>query len=141
MVRKGAVEGVDLDSSPVPMFCEACVRGKAHRKVFPKVSNTTYTRHGEKVVTDLWSPAQVQSLGGHSYAHMFEDLYSREPRVTFLKLKSEAFESYKLYETWVKVHRNTSGIACLGSDRGGEFLDGELGYTNICFLGFKFQVR
>jgi hypothetical protein len=35
------------------------------------------------VVTDLWGPAQVQSLGGHSYAHMFEDLYSREPRVAF----------------------------------------------------------
>ena len=49
------------------------------------------------------SPAQVQSLGGHSYSHMFEDLYSQEPCVTFLKWKSEAFESYKLYETWVKV--------------------------------------
>jgi hypothetical protein len=76
MVHKGAIEGVDLDSSPVPTFCEACVRGKSHHKVFPKISNTTYSRYGEKVVTDLWGPAQVQSLGGHTYAHMFEDLYS-----------------------------------------------------------------
>ena len=54
-----------------------------------------------------------------------EDLYSCEPRVVFLKAKSEAFESYKHYEAWVKVHRNPNGIACLGSDRGGEFLDGD----------------
>ena len=56
---------------------------------------------------------------------MFEDLYSCEPRVAFLKAKSDAFKSYKHYEAWVKVHRNPSGIACLGTDRGGEFLDGE----------------
>ena len=77
------------------------------------------------MVTDLWGPAQVQSLGGHSYAHMFEDLYSREPRVAFLKAKSEAFDSYKRYEAWVKVHHNAKGIAYLGSDHGGEFVDGE----------------
>jgi len=125
MVCEGAVEGVELDSSPVPPFCEACVRGKAHRKAFSKNSETTYSKYGEKVVTDLWGPAQVQSIGGHSFAHMFIDLYSREPRVAFLKVKSDAFESYKRYEAWVKIHCNSSGIACLGSDRGGEFLDGD----------------
>jgi hypothetical protein len=76
MVRSGAVKGVELDSSPAPTFCEACVQGKAHRKPFPKISETPYSRYGEKVVTDLWGPAQVQSLGGHYYAHMFVDLFS-----------------------------------------------------------------
>jgi len=56
---------------------------------------------------------------------MFEDLYSRKLHVAFLKAKSDAFESYKHYEAWVKVHHNPSGIVCLGTDRGGEFLDGE----------------
>ena len=78
MVHEGAIEGVKLDSSPTPSFCEACVQGKAHRKAFPKISETIYLTYSEKVVTDLWGPAQVMSLGGHSYAHMF-DLYSREP--------------------------------------------------------------
>src|SRR6267154_1689897 len=121
MVKNGAVEGVELDSSPATTFCEACVQGKAHRRAFPKKSEHSYSKYGEKVVTDLWGPAQVLSLGGHSYAHMFEDLSSREPRVSFLKAKSEALESYQTYKTWVKIHRNPSGIACLGSDRGGEF--------------------
>jgi hypothetical protein len=56
---------------------------------------------------------------------MFEDLSSREPSVLFLKAKSEAFSSYKEFEAWVKVHRNPDGIACLGSDRGGEFMSEE----------------
>ena len=125
MVKNGAVEGIELDSSPTSTFCEACVQGKAHRKAFPKKSEQTYSKYGEKVVTDLWGPAQVLSLGGHAYAHMFEDLSSREPRVLFLKAKSEAINTYKDYERWVKVHRNPDGIACLGSDRGGEFTSEE----------------
>ena len=39
----------------------------------------------------------------------------------FLKAKSKAFESYKQYEAWVKAHHNPGGIACLGSNHGGEF--------------------
>jgi len=76
MVREGAVEGVKLDSSLTPSFCESCMQGKAHHKAFSKISETSYSKYGEKVVTDLWGPAQVQSIGGHSFAHMFEDLYS-----------------------------------------------------------------
>jgi len=125
MIHKGAIEGVELDSSPASSFCEACVQGKAHRKAFPKVSETTYSKYGEKVITDLWGPAPVQSLGGHSYAHMLEDLFSREPHILFLKAKSKAFDSYKWYEAWLKTHRNPNGIRCLGSDRGGEFIDGK----------------
>ena len=121
MVRKGAVEGVDLDSSPVPTFCEACVRGKAHRKVFPKISNTTYSRYGEKVVTNLWGPAQVQSF---IRPHVQRPLLPRTTRC-ILKGEIRSIYSYKGYEAWVKVHHNSEGIACLGSDRGGEFLDGE----------------
>ena len=125
MVCEGAVEGIELDSTPASSFCNACVQGKAHHKAFPKVSEASYSRYGEKVITDLWGPAQVLSLGGHLYVHMFEDLYSCKPSMLFLKAKSEAFESYKRYEAWVKAHRNMGGIACLGSNRGGEFLSKE----------------
>ena len=54
---------------------------------------------------------------------MLEDLFSREPCISFLKAKSEAFQSYKQYEAWVKTHHNPDRIALLGSDCGGEFID------------------
>ena len=66
MIHQGAVEGIELDSLLASSFCEACVQGKAHCKAFPKVSKTTHSRYGEKVITDLWGPAPVQSLRGHS---------------------------------------------------------------------------
>ena len=54
MVKNGAVEGVELDLSSTSTFCDACMQGKAHRRAFPKRSERTYTKYGEKVVTDLW---------------------------------------------------------------------------------------
>ena len=125
MVKQDALDSVVLNFSPASTFCEACVQGKAHRKVFPKKSEQTYSKYGEKIITDLWGPAQVLSLGGHAYTHMFEDLLSCEPKVLFLKAKSEAIYTYKEYESWLKAHCNPNSIACLGSDWGGEFTSEE----------------
>ena len=52
---------------------------------------------------------------------LFQDLYSHEERIYFLKQKSEVFEHYKKYEAWVKVQRN-GRIGILECDRGGEFM-------------------
>ena len=59
MVCEGAVKGIELNSLLASSFCEACVQEKAHCKAFPKISKTTYLGYGEKVVTNLWGPAQV----------------------------------------------------------------------------------
>ena len=71
---------------------------------------------------DLWGPAQVESLGGDWYHHLHHDMYSAEECVTFLKNKSDTFNSYQKYEAWVKKQQNPEGIKCLGSDGGGEFV-------------------
>jgi hypothetical protein len=125
MIARNAISGVEVDSTSEPEFCKVCVQGKASRLPFPKESQTKFTKYGEKVVTDLWGPAQVQSLGGHSYYHLHHDMYSAEERVTFLKKKSEAFDSFKKYEAWLKKQRNPDGIKCYGSDGGGEFMSAE----------------
>ncbi|KAJ6619194.1 hypothetical protein B0H10DRAFT_1794008, partial [Mycena sp. CBHHK59/15] len=67
MVWKGMVEGVKLDMDSKPEFCEVCMKAKAHRKPFPKKSTT----RSNKVVTDLWCPADVTSLGKCDYALTF----------------------------------------------------------------------
>jgi len=63
MVSKGVISEVTLLESSEPEFCSSCVQRKAHRKAFPKESQTTYSIYGEKVVLDLWGPAPVDSLG------------------------------------------------------------------------------
>ena len=120
MVEKGMVTGIDLDVSSKAGFCETCVKAKATRKPFPKETKTEYKSYGDKVVSDVWGPAPVKSLGGKQYYLLFKDLFSHEERIYFLKQKGEVFDHYKRYEAWVKVQRE-GRIAILGSDRGGEF--------------------
>lgn len=126
MVADGMVEGIELNIDSEPEFCSSCIQAKATRKPFPKQSehNHSYQAYGEKIVTDLWGAAQVTSLGGHNYFVCYQDLWSHEEKAYFLRLKSETFETYKKYEAWVKVQRN-SVIKILGSDRGGEFTSKE----------------
>ena len=120
MVEKGMVTGVELDKSSKAKFCEICVKSKATHKPFLKETKTEYKTYGDKVVSDVWGPAPVKSLGGKQYYLLFKDLFSHEENVYFLKQKLEVFNHYKKYEAWVKVQRN-GRIAILGSDRGGKF--------------------
>ena len=62
----------------------------------------------------------MKSIGGKEYYLLFQDLFSHEERIYFLKQKSDIFEHYKKYEAWVKVQRG-GRVAILGCDRGGEF--------------------
>lgn len=124
-VQKGVITGVELDMSSEPDFCEACIKGKAQRQSFPKKSETKYTHYGEKIVSDLWGPAQVKSLGGALYSYTNIDLYTHEERITFLPRKSNTFKAYCAYEAWVWVHRGAQ-IKVYGSDRDGKFTSAEI---------------
>ena len=124
MVKEQMVVGINLDMTSKPDFCETCVKAKAPRKPFPKESKMEYKAYSDKVITDVWGPALVKSLGGKDYFLLFQDLYSHEERIYFLKHKSEVFEHYKKYEAWLKVQRK-GRIIILGCDRGGEFTSKE----------------
>ena len=121
MVEKGMVTGINLDLSSKPEFCETCIKAKATRKPFPKESETEYKAYGDKVVADVWGPSPVRSIGGSRYFLLFQDRFSHEERIYFLKLKSEVFDYYQKYEAWLTVQRH-GRIGIFGSDRGGEFM-------------------
>lgn len=96
-VKKGLIEGVELDSSSQPEFCEACVKAKAARAPFPTESETRALRYGELVHTDLWGPARTTSLGG----------------------------AFKQYESWLGRQKPGVRLTKVRSDRGGEYLSRE----------------
>jgi hypothetical protein len=66
---------------------------------FPEETTNRACTYGELVHTDLWGPAQTESIVGHLYYISFTDDFSREMKVCFLKLKSEALSALKDYET------------------------------------------
>jgi hypothetical protein len=105
MVENGMVTGINLDMSLKPEFCEACIKAKATRKPFPKESKTEYISYGDKVVSDVWGPASVESIGGNRYYNLYQDQRSHEEVIYFMQNKSETFGDYKKYKAWVKVQR------------------------------------
>jgi hypothetical protein len=108
MVENGMVTGINLDMSSEPEFCKACIKAKVTHKPFPKESKTKYKSYGNKVVSDVWGPASVESIGGNHYYNLYQDQRSYEEVVHFMKNKSETFGDYKKYEAWVKVQRGAA---------------------------------
>jgi hypothetical protein len=84
MITKGMVEGIEITSSPDNTFCETCVKAKITQQPFPDQLNSRAIKYGERIHTDVWGPAKVQSLGKKQYYVTFMDDYSRETTVIFL---------------------------------------------------------
>ena len=72
------------------------------------------------VHSDLCGPTRTKSLQGESYFMLFIDVFTRMDRVFFLKEKSEAFNKFKNFKTFVE-NETESKIKCLRSDNGSEF--------------------
>jgi hypothetical protein len=90
-VKQGLIEGVELNSASTPEFCEACMKAKAMSQPFPEeMANRAHT-YGEFIHTDLWGPAQTESVAGHLYYISFTDDFSWETKVRFLKMKAKLF--------------------------------------------------
>jgi hypothetical protein len=125
MVQEGLIDGLDVDTSSRPEFCDACTKAKATCQLFPGETKNRALTYGELIHTDLWGPLQTTSLGGCSYYISFMDDYSHETKVQFLKLKSEALTAFKHYEAHLSHQHPSARITKVRSDRGGEYLSAE----------------
>ncbi|KAL0445770.1 UNVERIFIED_CONTAM: Retrovirus-related Pol polyprotein from transposon TNT 1-94 [Sesamum latifolium] len=107
----------DLDHLPT---CESCLKGKMTKKPFVGQNAIAYGLL-DLVHTGVYGPLSTPARGGFSYFITFTDDHSRYGYV----YKSEAFGRFKEYRLEVE---NQTGrkIKVLRSDRGGEYLSGEL---------------
>ena len=124
-ISNGYITGIELDEDSKPEFCEACEKAKSARQPFPKESDTRATKYGERVHWDLWGPASVKSLNGHSYVAARIDDATRETMLYFQNKKSETFESYKRDEAYIFTQFGNQ-IKVSRSDKGGEFTGKEI---------------
>jgi hypothetical protein len=102
-----------------------CIKAKLTCQEIPKVHQGEHaTRFGQEIWSDLWGPLSAVTLGGCRYFVSFTDDHSHWTIVYLLQTK-DILEAYKVFEAWVEKHLDT-GIACLHSDRGGEYMLMEL---------------
>jgi hypothetical protein len=120
MVKKQLVTGINLDLESKAEFCEMCTKAKATCKTFPKKTTSEYRKYSDKIVSDVWGPATVESLGMKKYIVTYKDLHTREEKAYYLQQKSEVLGTYKKYEAWARTQHDAR-IKIFGSDRGGEF--------------------
>jgi hypothetical protein len=125
MVQDGSVTGIELNMESKPDPCPTCIKAKASCKPFLKESKKGKIKeYGSKVCADVWGPAQVQLLGGKWYSICYQDAFSHEEKIYFLKQKSESFATYRKYKAWIKVQRDAN-IKIFGTDQGEEFMSAE----------------
>ena len=101
------VDGLLIDQSSKPSnTCEACIQAKQAHKPFPKEAENRSKTPGERVMSDVWGPARVESIGKWKWYISFIDDCTRNGQVLFMKQKSKATRRIK--EHCTKTHRKFS---------------------------------
>ncbi|CAA7262638.1 unnamed protein product [Cyclocybe aegerita] len=102
--QEALVNGMSVDQSSIPSpLCEACIQAKQAHQAFPQEAAHRSKTPGERVMSDVWGPAGVKSIGGFKYYISFMDNTTWHSHVLFLKDKTEAFSHIK--EHCMKVER------------------------------------
>ena len=82
-------------------LCEACQLGKVHKQNF--LATETKIKGVLKLIhTDIWGLLPTVSRNGYKYYISFVDDYIRYTWIYPLKLKSQAFEVFKLFKAQVE---------------------------------------
>ena len=116
LVEKGLVQGVELDPDTKPTTCPSCEWGKGHWKVIQRErEDRRAAALGDKIHSDLWGLAPVESINHKEYFVSFTDDCKRYTVIYLMTKKSETFENYLVFEAWLKTQHNAQ-IRMLRSD-------------------------
>lgn len=129
-------QGLCVMECKCPDVCEPCLQGKMSRRPFPKVS-APVEQILDCVTTDVCGPLSVESLGHKRYFVTFTDLKSGYCTVYFMRTKDETKKYVKFFVERMKTLKNDKPKT-IRSDRGGEYLDGEL-QEYLALEGIKFE--
>jgi hypothetical protein len=114
----------DQDEAAVKS-CAVCKAGKLKHQPVPKVSNTRATQVLERIHSDLWGPAPMESRGRNKYLMTFTDDKSRKMDVEFLHAKSEVPIKIKEYITFNAKHKQLP-VRFFRSDNAAEYVCNDL---------------
>ncbi|QRV82479.1 integrase core domain protein [Ceratobasidium sp. AG-Ba] len=120
----GAIIGMEVSEGKegLDFQCESCIQAKMSVRPFPKESKTNITSIGQLIVTDVWGPARIPSIGKYLYYVSFTDVSTRFSTVAFLRQKDETLEEYKAFELFL-LRQKKAKILKVRFDNGGKFVN------------------
>jgi len=124
LVRRGAVEGMELIDSNTPFICDSYEHAKLTCKVIQKEWEALLAdAFGAEVHTNLWGLSPTLSLGKRKYYITFTDNHTCYTCLKILLTKDEALDAYKDFVAWAQTQHGVC-IKHLCSDCGGEYTSG-----------------
>ena len=84
------------------MDCDTCFLAKSHRHSF-KANNSRVDQVFSLIHSDVWGPAPIMGGQGFRYFVLFIDDCSRMTWIYFMKSKSEVFDKFVLFYTFVQT--------------------------------------
>lgn len=115
--KNRSVNSKSADEAP----CVICVKGKQTRTPF-KESQTAAKSVLDIVHSDVMGPFQVASFSGSRYILTFVDDYSRKVFVIPIKSKSEVYQEFVKFKTFVE-NQCSKKIKVFRSDNGTEYVN------------------
>ncbi|MCH81754.1 retrovirus-related pol polyprotein from transposon tnt 1-94, partial [Trifolium medium] len=128
LAKKDMVKGLP-PLEEIDEKCVDCLTGKQHREAIPKQAMWRASEKLELVHSDICGPINPKSNGGNRYFITFTDDFSRKTWIYFLKEKSSALDTFKIFKVLVEKESGCV-IQCLRTDRGGEFVS--TGFNDFC---------
>jgi len=98
--------------------CDSCQRAKSHQLPYPSSSSESSAPLA-LIFSDVWGPA-CDSFGRNKYYVSFIDDYSKFTWIYLLKHKSEVFQRFREFQSFVERKFDRKIIA-MQSDWGGEY--------------------
>ena len=124
LAKQQMVDGLDINLTHPPKFCESCAKGKGHRLPFKGTSGKKADHPLDLVHSDVCGKIGTKSLSGGEYFVTFIDDHTRHVWVFVLKHKDEMFACFKQWKA--QVERSTGRqVKTLRSDNGGEYTSKE----------------
>jgi transposase InsO family protein len=100
-------------------ICKGCMLGKNIKKAFSRSDNRAWGIL-DLVHSNVCGPMSSPSLNGCLYYVIFIDDYSRKCWIYFLKAKSDTFDKFNEYKSFIEK-RTGKHIRILRTDNEGEF--------------------
>jgi hypothetical protein len=101
--KEGLVTGLAIDQSSFPSkTCDACTQAKQAHQPFPQEAENRSKVPGERIMSDVWGPARIMSIGGWKFYISFTDDAVRYVGTLFLRAKGDAPQRIKEHVAKVK---------------------------------------
>ena len=103
MQKNSLVTGLIINKSQTPTQCTTCIQGKRHVDPFLKDAQTKVDNIGNRILSDVWGPAQTEGLAWGRYFYSFTDARSQYLVIYFGNTKDGVLKNFATFKEFIET--------------------------------------